>query len=520
LRPDFAGAHHNLGFALSDKGQLEESIAEYRQAIRLKPNYVEAHSNLGLALKKMNRLDEAVEAFRRAIGVNFNSSEAHNNLGNALKNKGRLDEAIAAYRQAVALNPGNALMDSNLLCTLVFHPGYNAEAIARENRRWARERAEPLRRLIRAHGNVRNADRQLKIGYVSPDFRHHVVARNIMPLFDEHDRERFEILCYSCVPVNDGMTRQFREKADVWRDIAGLSDERAAEQIREDRIDILVDLALHMGDNRLLIFARKPAPVQVTFAGYPGSTGLETIDYRLTDPYLDPPGLFDEFYSEKSYRLKHSFWCLDPLGDEVAVGALPAQANGYVTYGCLNNLCKINEPLLRLWARVLKAVDRSRLMLLCPEGDHRQGLLSVMHREGVDPDRIEMLMHRPRVQYLEYYNRIDVGLDSFPYNGHSTSLDSFWMGVPVVTLVGKTVVGRAGLSQLTNLGLTELIAQTPDEYVRLASELAGDLPRLAELRRTLRARMEASPLMDSVGFTRDIEAAYRQMWRIWCQTAE
>jgi predicted O-linked N-acetylglucosamine transferase (SPINDLY family) len=256
--------------------------------------------------------------------------------------------------------------------------------------------------------------------------------------------------------------------------------------------------------------------VQVTFAGYPGSTGLEAIDYRLSDPYLDPPGLNDQFYSETSIRLPDSFWCYDPLVTELAVNALPAQTDGHVTFGCLNNFCKVNEPVLRLWAQVLKTVDRSRLMMLCPEGSHRQPLLDLLQREGIGPDRIELIAHRPRFQYLELYHRIDVGLDTFPYNGHTTSLDSFWMGVPVVTLVGQTVVGRGGLSQLSNLGLPELIAQTPEQYVRIAADLAGDLPRLAELRRTLRGRMEASPLMDAPRFARNIEAAYRQIWRTWC----
>ncbi len=306
----------------------------------------------------------------------------------------------------------------------------------------------------------------------------------------------------------------------VWRNIVGLSDEQIAKQIREDRIDILVDLALHMGKNRLLVFARKPAPIQATFAGYPGSTGLETIDYRLTDPYLDPPGLNDQFYSEKSFRLPHTFWCYDPLGANVAVNALPAHSHGHITFGCLSNFCKVNDPVLKLWAQVLKAVDRSRMVILAPEGSHRQRLLDLLQREEIAPDRIEFVTQRPRVPYLELYHRIDVGLDTLPYNGHSTSLDSFWMGVPVITLVGKTVVGRAGVSQLTNLGLTELIANTPQEYVRLAAELAGDLPRLAELRRTLRPRMQSSPLMDAAGFARDIEAAYRQMWRTWCADGE
>jgi protein O-GlcNAc transferase len=273
---------------------------------------------------------------------------------------------------------------------------------------------------------------------------------------------------------------------------------------------------VHTGNNRLLVFAQKPTPVQVTFAGYPGSTGLDAIDYRLTDPYLDPPGMSDQFYSEKSVRLPDSFWCYDPAPAELAVAAAPALTNGYVTFGCLNNFCKVNQQVVQLWARVLNTVDRSRFMLLCPEGSAGQAIREMLEREGILSDRIELVSNRPRRRYFELYQRIDVGLDTFPYNGHTTSLDSYWMGVPVVTLVGKTVVGRAGLSQLTNLGLTELIAHTPQEYVQIAAGLATDLPRLAELRRTLRSRMQASPLTDAPKFARNIESAYRQMWRNWC----
>jgi protein O-GlcNAc transferase len=283
---------------------------------------------------------------------------------------------------------------------------------------------------------------------------------------------------------------------------------------------VLVDLTLHTRNNRLAVFAYKPAPVQATFAGYPGSTGLDTIDYRLTDPYLDPPGLSDEYYSETSLRLPDTFWCYHPLVDELTVNALPAQTHGYITFGCLNNFCKINEEVLELWARVLKAVDRSRLMILCPEGSPRQSVLHLLRREGIDLDRIDLIGRCRRAKYLELYHRFDLGLDTFPYNGHTTSLDSFWMGVPVVTLVGKTIVGRAGFSQLTNLGLPELISHTPEQYVEIAKGLASDLPRLAELRRTLRPRMQSSPLMDAPRFARNIEAAYRQMWRNWCQGRE
>ncbi|MGA2442601.1 MAG: hypothetical protein ABSH08_16730, partial [Tepidisphaeraceae bacterium] len=405
---------------------------------------------------------------------------------------------------------------SNLIYTLHFHPGYDARMIHEELRRWNQQHAEPLKKFIQPHTNNRDPDRRLRIGYLSPDFREHVVGQNLLPMLRQHDHGQVEIFCYANVLRPDARTDELRRHADVWRSIAGLSDSQAADLIRQDWIDILVDLALHTASNRLMLFAHKPAPVQATFAGYPGSTGLDTIDYRLTDPYLDPPGLNDQFYSETSIRLPDSFWCYDPLVTELSVNSLPAQTDGHVTFGCLNKFCKVNEQVLRLWAQILKTVDRSRLMMLCPEGSHRQPLLDMLQREGINPDRVELIAHRPRLQYLELYHRIDVGLDTFPYNGHTTSLDSFWMGVPVITLVGQPVVGRAGLSQLTNLGLTELIAQTPEQYVRIAAELAGDLPRMAELRRTLRPRMQASPLMDAPRFARNIEAAYRQMWRNWC----
>jgi protein O-GlcNAc transferase len=277
-----------------------------------------------------------------------------------------------------------------------------------------------------------------------------------------------------------------------------------------------VDLALHMDSNRLLVFARKPAPIQVTFAGYPGSTGLTTIDYRLTDPYLDPPGLFDAWHSEKSVRLPNSFWCYDPRGNEPLVNELPALKNGYLTFGCLNHFSKVNDPILIIWASVLRAIPSSRLLLLAFQGRHREHVIDVLKKEGITRDRITFFAPVPRRQYLELYHRIDVGLDTLPYNGHTTSLDSLWMGVPVLTLAGQTVVGRAGYSQLRNLELYHFNASAPEALVNIAVELADNLPRLSQLRDTLRARMQSSILMDAPNFTCAIETAYRTMWYRWC----
>ncbi len=551
IDPNFAEAHGSLGVILEAKGNLDEAIESHRQAIRLKPDIAEMHSILARALKSAGRLDEAVAAYREAIRLERNDGVAHanlggvqnlmgqfddalaslrqavrlrpdlarayNNLASTLRDTGRLDEAIDSYRQAIQLKPDYAAAHSNLIYTLQFHPGYDASLIHEELSRWNQQRAQPLRKLVGPHTNNRDPNRRLRIGYVSADFYDHASAFFLSPLFRHHDREQFELFCYAEVPQTRIVPQQMRDEVQHWRFTEGLTDEAAARLIRDDQIDILVDLKVHTSGNRLLVFAQKPAPVQATWLGYPGTTGLDTIDYRITDPYLDPPGLEDDKNSERPILLPETFWCYDPLATAPVVNPPPCLETGFVTFGCLNSFNKINEQVLQLWARVLKSVDRSRLIILCPEGSHRQPLMDLMQREGVNPDRIELIARRPRPQYLEVYHRIDVGLDTFPYNGHTTSLDSFWMGVPVLTLVGKTSVGRAGMSQLTNLGLPELIAHTPEQCVRIAADLANDLPRLAELRRTLRPRMRASPLMDAPRFARNIEAAYREIWRKWCE---
>jgi predicted O-linked N-acetylglucosamine transferase (SPINDLY family) len=299
-----------------------------------------------------------------------------------------------------------------------------------------------------------------------------------------------------------------------------LSDQQVADLVRSDQIDILVDLTMHMGNNRLLVFARKPAPIQVTWLAYPGTTGLSTIDYRLTDPHLDPPGLFDACYAEGSLRLPETFWCYDPLTDQPPVNGLPAIANGYLTFGCLNNFCKVNDGCLALWANVLQAVPQSRLLLLAPRGQARDWVLARLQQQGIAAERVDFADKQPRLEYLKLYHRIDVDLDPVPYNGHTTSLDAFWMGVPTLTLIGKTVVGRAGWSQLCNLDLRGWAAETPEQFVSLGVELAGDLQRLSELRASLRARMQACPLMDGPRFARNVEAAFHRMWQDWCSQPE
>ena len=548
LSPTFADAYNDLGHLLKDQGRFDEAIACFRHIVLLRPTSPEAHSNLGLALKKHGRLDESIPCFEEAIRLKPSFAAPHSYLGNVLRDQARLEEALDCLRRARDLDPENHSFHSSFLGHLALHPRYDQRAICEEHHRWEQEFAKRYTQAVHSPAGRPGPDGRLRIGYVSPDFREHVVGRNIWPLLRNHDREQFEIVLYASHERGDAMTERFRQLADKWVEIAGWSDDKVSEQIQEDRIDILVDLAVHTTGNRLLVFARKPAPVQVSFAGYPGTTGLTAIDYRLTDPYLDPfdlslsavgvpplggrvappkggtstgegeggvgPG--DAWFAEKPYRLRHSFWCFDPQTEEPAVAPLPALEKGIVTFGCLNNFVKVNDQTLELWAQVLRAVERSRLVLLAKQGSHRQRTIDFFVERGIAAERVSFFSMRQRPEYLAFYHQIDIALDTLPYNGHTTSLDALWMGVPLLTLVGNTVVGRAGLSLLMNLGLEEFAARTPDEVVRLAVSLAGDLPRLATLRAELRERLRRSPLMDAEGFARNIEEAYRTMWRTWC----
>jgi predicted O-linked N-acetylglucosamine transferase (SPINDLY family) len=408
-------------------------------------------------------------------------------------------------------------MHSNLVYAFHFRPGEDDRTIAGQQHAWNQQFSEPLKRFILPHSNDPHPDRRLRIGYLSPDFRDHVIGRNLVPLFRNRNCDAFEIVCYSGVLRPDQLSQRLRQLTDIWHSTVGISDEALAEMIRADGIDILVDLTQHMAGNRLPVFARQPAPVQVSFAGYPARTGVEAIAYRISDRWLESGVQGAEGGEEKEQvSLIDSFWCYDPCGIEVEVNGLPAKETRCVTFGSLNNFCKINEPVLKLWAQVLEKVKGSRLILLSHPGSHRQRTLEFLAQQGVEPNRIEFVAPCPRQTYLELYHRLDVVLDPFPYGGHTTSLDALWMGVPVVSLAGKTSVSRAGLSILSNLGLPELVAFTEDDYVEIAVRLANNLPRLAELRATLRARVEASVLMDAPRFARQIEDAYRAMWRQWC----
>jgi predicted O-linked N-acetylglucosamine transferase (SPINDLY family) len=526
LNPQVAELHYNLGHLLKRRGQSEEAIACFRRAIDLRDDFPEAYNNLGNALRERNLPQESIEVFQTLLLKRPDFALGWNNLGVALKDVGRLHEAIAAFDRSLAIDPNNPAIASNRLGILYFHPDFDSQRIYREHQLWNEKFAAPLFPAKLQHPNDPSPNRRLRIGYVSPYFRLHCQALFTWPLFANHNHEQFEIFCYSDAVNSDGYTEQLQSKIDQWRNIAGLLDNRVAEIIRSDKIDILIDLSLHLAGHRLLVFARKPAPVQVSWLGYPGTTGLSAIDYRFTDPHLDPlppspsPGTPGEgwgeglsCYSEKSVYLPDTFWCYDPLTDQPDVNPPPLEKNRFITFGCLNNFCKVTQPTISLWSKVLAEVPNSRMILLSPVGSHRAHLLRQLH---VSPDRVEFVEFRPRPEYLKLYHQIDICLDTIPYNGHTTSLDAFWMGVPVITLIGKTPVGRAGLSLLRNLNLENLAARDEEQFIKIVKDL--DVQRPTDLRATLRKRMQQSPLMNGPRFTSAMESAYRQMWQTWCSS--
>ena len=506
-----------IGIALALHGRREDAVALLARTAAAHATLASAHGALGGVLVELDRLDEAAASLRRALELDPDQADLHVLLGNAQFKTGLLDEAIASYRRAASLRPGDADIPDNVLFALHFHAKDDARALLDEARAWDRRHARPLAAEAAPHGNDRAPDRRLRVGYVSPDFREHCQAFFLHPLLRHHDHGRFEIFCYSNVLSPDKWTGRLLDLADQRLRITAMEDADVAARIREDRIDVLVDVTMHMERNRLGVFARRPAPVQVCWLAYPGTTGLSAMDYRITDPFLDPPGSDTSVYSERSLWLPDCFWCYEPLAVEPSPGPLPARSTGRIQFGCLNNFCKVNDTVIALWARVMRGVEGSRLLLLCPPGEARRRVGDAFERHGVDAARIDFEGYGIRPRYLDRYRSVDVCLDTFPYNGHTTSLDAFWMGVPVVTLVGATVVGRAGLCQATNLGLPELVARTPDEYVSIAVDLCKDLERLAHLRAGLRSRMEKSPLMDAPRFARNLEGLYRTAWQEWCE---
>ncbi len=363
LKPDYPEAWFNLGNSLLGASKIDEAIGAYRRAIELKPDYAEAHDNLGNALINAGQPDLAIESLNRAISLLPTMARAFSSLGNALKDKGEIVQAIENYRLAVSIAPSDARVHSSLIYGLQFDPTCGPAELLAEERRWAQVHADPLKSEWPAYTNDRNPSRRLRIGYVSADFRAHPVGRFMNPLLANHNHKDFEIFCYASVRTPDDLTAKAQTSSDVWRDINPLTDQQAAQLIHSDQIDILIDLTMHTAKDRLLLMARKPAPIQVIYLAYPGSSGMDAFDYRITDPYLDPPGASLDYYTEQTYRLPRTYWCYEPLFPEMQVGPLPAAKNGFVSFGSLNNFCKATPATLSAWTEILRKSPGSKLIL-------------------------------------------------------------------------------------------------------------------------------------------------------------
>ena len=546
--PQNAQALFFTGVLRHQESRYVEALDFMLRGIDKLPGVANLHYNLGKLYDDLERYPEAIAQYRRAIEINPKHTLAHTNLGLALREVGQFDDAIESLKRAVALQPATQLLVQNLISTLNYAPDMSPAEIFAAHEKFGLQFERPIARFaprnigVDAETNARHESgapnngeantqsnardkvsasvsvtRPLRIGYVSPDFRQHSVAHFIEPVLTAHDKKNFDVFCYYNDTVSDDTTLRIQSLVPNWRVLAELSDHDAARKVQEDKIDILIDLAGHTNRNSLMMFARKPAPVQVTWLGYPNTTGFSCMDYRITDALCDPVGMTDTLHTEKLIRLPDCFSCFTPPANSPNVGALAALHGNGIMFGSFNYFIKMNEQVIETWARILGRVANSRLTLKY-RSLNSESVQSVVHaafaKHGVAHERLVLLGNdASQLDHLARYNNIDIALDPFPYNGTTTTCDALWMGVPVIALAGKTHVSRVGVSQLTNIGLPELIAADLNSYVDIAVALANDLPRLAQLRDDLRERMKVSPLMDAPRFTRNLEHAFQEMWR-------
>lgn len=517
LRPEWSELWNNLGTAQLAAGRTEDACSSFRQSLKGRPHAAPVHANLGRALYLLGELDAAEHHCRRAVAMNPALASAHNNLGNVLKTKHDLAGALSAYRHAIAVDPQHVGAHSNLLAALNYDPSATRQDLLEESRRWAAKHDSNVP-TYDTYDNAPDPERPLRIGFVSGDFREHPVARLIEPCFRAHDRADAHFIAYSDAARSDAVTEHLKALADEWHNTFGLTDTMLAERIRHDCVDILIDLAGHTAGNRLLVFARRPAPVQCTWLGFPSTTGLDAVDYLLTDSVVDPEGE-PVFCTEEPVRLP---WlaCYWPDAAAPPTNPLPAASKGYVTFGCLNNPAKYNEHVVALWARLLRSLPQSRLLLFrhTLRGARRKSLIEQFRQQGVSSERISTFNALPAgVHHLAVYHDIDIALDPFPWTGHATTCEALWMGVPVVTLRGSTRASRLSASVLTQAGQEGWIAESGGQYIQIAQTLADDLARLGRIRHELRQHLQSSPVCDAQAMAAALHEALRRMWRRWCE---
>ncbi|KAK8633119.1 hypothetical protein V6N13_013973 [Hibiscus sabdariffa] len=522
FNPQCAEACNNLGVIFKDRDNLDKAVECYQLALSIKPNFSQSLNNLGVVYTVQGKMDAAASMIEKAIIACPTYAEAYNNLGVLYRDAGNISMAITAYEQCLKIDPDSRNAGQNRLLAMNYI-NEGDDHLFDTHRGWGR-RFMRLYPQYNSWENLKDPERPLVIGYISPDYFTHSVSYFIEAPLIYHDYGNYQVVVYSAVVKADAKTIRFREKVlkkgGIWRDIYGIDEKKVASMVRDDKIDILVELTGHTANNKLGTMACRPAPVQVTWIGYPNTTGLPTIDYRITDSFADPPDTKQK-HVEELIRLPECFLCYTPSLEAGPVSPTPALANGFITFGSFNNLAKITPKVLQVWARILCAVPNSRLVVKCKPfccDSVRQKFLTTLEQLGLESVRVDLL---PLIlfnhDHMQAYSLMDISLDTFPYAGTTTTCESLYMGVPCVTMAGSVHAHNVGVSLLSKVGLQHLIARNEDEYVPLALQLASNVTALQNLRMSLRDLMSKSPVCDGQNFISGLEAAYRNMWRRYCK---
>jgi len=514
---DYAEPHSNLGNVLRDLGRVDEAVSHCRKSIALKPERPEAYVNLGLALQKLGDLEEAIDTYITIIAIRPEFAPAHCNLGVALKDLCRLDEAIACFRRALAIQRDYVDAHCNLVFTEQYRALNSAESLFHLHREWDECQAQAFRTSWPEHKNTCDPERRIRLGFVSPDLGRHPVGYFVIGLLENLPKEQFEIVCYSD-RIADDLTDQIEAISDIWRKVRGIPDEDLFSSIIDDKIDILIDLAGQAANNRLLVFARKPAPVQVTWGGYIGTTGLSAIDYLVSDPISTRSGE-EQFCQESVLRMPDGYVCYTPPDYAPDVGPLPSVQAGHITFASFSNSAKLNDEVLVVWAQILKAVKNARILIKYKNIDSPANInriLAIFETAGIENSRVMLEGWTPHDQSLARYNDVDIALDPFPYAGGLTTFEALWMGVPVITLPGKTFASRHSECHLNASGYPELVASDKSSYINLAIELANNPKHLTIMRSEMRDKMRNSPACDAQKFAKAFGAYMGDIWRAWC----
>jgi protein O-GlcNAc transferase len=523
IKPDYFEAHFNLSNALNELGRHDEAVACYNKTIVVKPDYAEAYSNLGNAFQALGNFDEAVIRYHRALTIKPDMFEAYFNLSNALQGLGQLDEAVTSCKKVLTIKPDNSACHSNILQTEQYRLGQNSKNLYKIHKDWDKRHAQRFQATWPKHLNTPDIGRILRIGFVSPDLGRHPVGYFLVQFFEKILKTEIETVIYSNRLIHnlDDLSDRIKAASSFWRDVNGIPDDKLAKIILGDKIDILFDLTGHFSENRLLLFARKPAPIQVSWAGYVGTTGLSAMDYLLSDIHSTP---LDEekYYSEQIIRMA-AWICYEPPAYAPEVGPSPFKKNGHMTFSSFCNPAKINEEVISVWAIIMNKIEGSCLIIKYKGIDSAANikrLRTKFEAQGIDKSRLTLEGKSSHVDLLARYNDVDITLDTFPYSGGLTTFESLWMGVPVISVPGKTFASRHSLSHLSTIGLPELVAKDKDDYVRLTVELAKDAERMVELRVGLRSRMANSPICDGDKFSRNFTTLMKKIWRDWCFTQD